>query len=153
MANFTFKGIKLTPEGQKYIKEINEMVDSTIEVGFHEDSGGYENGMTVASVAALNEFGASHMPARPFMKQSFESHEDELMDICEKGTALIANGGTAERALKQIGVFAKGLIQDVIASGDFAPNAPSTIKKKGSAQPLIDSGHMRQSVNYKIKKG
>ena len=36
--------------------------------------------------------------------------------------------------------------------GGFAPNAESTIKKKGSDQPLIDTGYMRQSVNYVVKR-
>ena len=31
------------------------------------------------------------------------------------------------------------------------PNAPSTIRKKGSDKPLIDTGRLRQSVNYVIK--
>ena len=54
--------------------------------------------------------------------------------------------------MKSIGVFQKGLVQAEIVDGDFEPNAPSTIKKKGSDKPLIDTGKMRQSVNFVIVK-
>ena len=43
-------------------------------------------------------------------------------------------------------------MQDKITSGSFAPNAESTIKKKGSSKPLVDTGRMRKSVNYVIQK-
>ena len=43
-------------------------------------------------------------------------------------------------------MFVRGLVQETIKEGEFSPNAPSTIKKKGSDKPLIDTGHMRQSV-------
>ena len=36
--------------------------------------------------------------------------------------------------------------------GDFEPNAPSTIRKKKSDKPLIDTGRMRQSVMTVIDK-
>lgn len=142
----------LTPEGRKFFKELEELAKLEVQVGFHEDAGAYDDGMPVAAIAVLNEFGASQIPARPFMKQSFEAHEKELLKACEQVNKELANGGTAESALKKLGVYAKGVVQDEIVNGGFAPNAPSTIAKKRSEQPLIDSGQMRQSVNYKIEK-
>ena len=62
------------------------------------------------------------------------------------------NGVSAEQVLKDIGIFQKDLIQDKIKEGDFAPNAESTVRKKGSSKPLIDTGRMRQSVNYQIRQ-
>lgn len=56
------------------------------------------------------------------------------------------------RRFSSLGLMAKGLVQDEIVNGDFAPNAESTIQKKGSEQPLIDTGTMRQSVNFVIKR-
>ena len=64
----------------------------------------------------------------------------------------IVSGKSAESVLKKIGIFQKDLMQEKITSGSFTPNAPATIKKKGSSHPLIDSGRMRQSVNYVIQK-
>ena len=141
----------LTPEGKKYFRELKKMTDMEIQVGFQGDQK-YEDGTSIAQVAAVNEFGASDIPERPFMRQSFENHEGELQAACDAAQRLVSSGGSAEQALQQIGEVAKGLVQDEIVNGGFAPNAESTIKKKGSEQPLIDTGTMRQSVNFVVKR-
>ena len=64
----------------------------------------------------------------------------------------LAQGASAQDILEKIGVFQKGLIQRKIVDGTFEPNAPSTIRKKGSSRPLIDTGRMRQSVNFIIRR-
>lgn len=141
----------LTPEGKKYFRELKKMTDMEIQVGFQGDQK-YEDGTSIAQVAAINEFGASDIPERPFMRQSFENHEGELQAACDAAQRLVSSGSSAEQALQQIGVVAKGLVQDEIVNGGFVPNAESTIKKKGSEQPLIDTGTMRQSVNFVVKR-
>lgn len=40
--------------------------------------------------------------------------------------------------MRKTSVFVRGLVQETIKEGEFSPNAPSTIKKKGSDKPLID---------------
>lgn len=141
----------LTAEGKRYFRELKKLEEMEVAAGFQEGSS-YENGATVMEVAAYNEFGSSDTPARPFMKQSFESHGDELQDACDEVNRTLANGGNTQHALEKLGVIAKGLIQEEIVSGNFAPNAASTIAKKGSDKPLIDTGNMRQSVNYVVRR-
>ena len=141
----------LTPEGRRYFEALKKLSELEVQVGFQGDQTA-EDGTSLAEVAAYNEFGSSDTPARPFMKQSFEDHEDELKAACERVNATIASGGSVEQALNALGVTVKGLVQTEIVDGDFAENAPSTIKKKGSDRPLVDTGTMRQSVNYAIKR-
>ena len=141
----------LTPEGKRYFKELQKLAKLEVRVGFQAGEATEEGGADVAEIAAYNELGSSNTPARPFMKQSFETHESDLQKACDEVNRTISNGGTAEQALNKLGVFCKGLVQEQIVSGDFAPNAESTIAKKGSSKPLIDTGTMRQSVNYVIK--
>ena len=152
MADFHITDIDLTKEGKAYLAELQKLIDHEVRVGFEVGKHAYEDGTDLVAIAAFNEFGSSDTPARPFVKQSFELHENELMQICWAALNNIYNGGTAETSLKQIGVFVKGLMQQEIIDGDFEPNAPSTIKKKGSATPLIDTGFMRQNVEYSIKR-
>lgn len=142
----------LTPEGKRYFKELERLSKLEVQVGFQAGEKTYEDGTDLVDVAAYNEYGTSDTPARPFMKQSFENHEDELQKACDRVNQTLNKGGTAEAGLKELGVFVKGLVQEEIVDGGFEPNAPSTIKKKGSEQPLIDTSTMRQSVNYVIKK-
>lgn len=141
----------LTPEGRRYFRELQKMTEMEVRVGFQGDEK-YEDGTTIAEVAAYNEFGSSDTPERPFMRQSFENHESELQAACDAANRLVSSGGSADQALQQIGVVAKGLVQEEIVNGGFAPNAESTIRKKGSEQPLIDTGTMRQSVNFVVKR-
>ncbi len=141
----------LTPEGRRYFRELQKMTNMEVQVGFQGDEK-YEDGTTIAEVAAYNEFGSSDTPERPFMRQSFENHESELQAACDAANRLVSSGGSADQALQQIGVVAKGLVQEEIVNGGFAPNAESTIRKKGSEQPLIDTGTMRQAVNFVVKQ-
>lgn len=87
------------------------------------------------------------------MRDSVDNHAEQINAFLKNQMALLAKGQTtAEQMMKSIGVFQKGLVQAEIVDGDFEPNAPSTIKKKGSDKPLIDTGKMRQSVNFVIVK-
>ncbi len=142
----------LTPEGKKFMKQLRLLEKLEVCVGFQAGESIYEDtGADVAEIAAYNELGSSDTPARPFMRQSFENHQSELQKACDEVNKTLASGGTAEKALDILGVFCKGLIQQEIVDGDFAPNAESTIAKKGSEQPLIDSSHMRESVNFVVR--
>ncbi len=141
----------MTPEGKRYFQQLKKLSELEVRVGFQGDEK-YDDGTSLAEVAAYNELGTSTSPARPFMKQSFENHQAELQAACDRVNATISSGRSAEQALQALGVAVKGLVQEEIVDGDFEPNAESTIKKKGSEQPLIDTGHMRQSVNFVVKR-
>lgn len=141
----------LTPEGKRYFQELKKLAELEVVVGYQEGQT-YDDGASLSEVAAYNEFGSSDTPARPFMKQSFEKRERELQAACNQVNISLSNGDTAQHALNVLGVVAKGMVQEEIGSGDFVPNAPSTVRQKKSDQPLIDTGHMRQSVNYVIRK-
>lgn len=141
-----------TPEGKKYAQEIEKLLGLEVQVGFQAGENDYEDGTSLVEVAAYNEFGTSDTPARPFMKQSFENNEKQLRNACITLEKKIVEGGTAQEALQKLGAVAKGIVQKEIRNGTFEPNKPSTIKRKGSDHPLIDTGHMRQSVQFVIDK-
>ena len=67
-------------------------------------------------------------------------------------SALTEDFAAAQAALGEIGKTQKDYMQVEIDNGNFAPNAASTIRKKGSSHPLVDSGTMRASINYVIEK-
>ena len=101
-----------------------------------------------------NELGTEIAPSRPFLRKSVDENQDKIQEFVAKQTKSLTKGVGAEEVLKLIGIFQKDLIQEKITEGSYVPNAPSTIRKKKSDKPLIDTGRMRQSVNYVIlKKG
>lgn len=143
---------RLTPEGKRFFAEIEKMKQLEVHVGFQAGKATEEDGVDVANVAMWNELGTSRAPARPFLRMSADENESKIRAMCAQQLRNVTQGGNAEDSLKQIGVFQKGLIQEKIVTGSFTPNAPATVRKKGSSRPLIDTGRMRQSVNFVVRK-
>lgn len=143
---------KLTPEGKKFMKELEELGKLQVRVGFqHGREISQADGTDMCDIAAWNELGTSNgIPSRPFMRDSVDKHADEVNRMLEEQATLLKRGVSAKQILKNLGEFQKGMIQQEILDGQFEPNAESTIRKKKSDKPLIDTGHMLQSVNYQI---
>lgn len=151
--DLTFGGqFKLTAEGKKFQDEMNKLMSHEVAVGFIRGTDTYEDGADLVDVATYNEFGTSTIPPRPFMEQGVNNHMKDIQAAIDNAFANVDKGGDAETGLNWIGLAGKAAIQDEIANGDFTPNAPSTVKKKKSSRPLIDTGHMRQSVQYYIRQ-
>lgn len=130
------------PGGTSYGYATKEAADNG-EVRFLKSGTGYmELGITGPHQIKI--------PARPWLIPGARSGNDEYLKIIE---TTIAKGGTAEEALDKVGVVAVAMVQKYMTDLSSPPNAPSTIKKKGSSNPLIDSGAMRQSVTFKIESG
>lgn len=55
--------------------------------------------------------------------------------------------------LEQMGNMAESSVKQAITDLKDPPNARSTIAKKGSDNPLIDTGNLRQSIRYVIDDG
>lgn len=88
-----------------------------------------------------------NIPARPWLNPGVNAGNEEYLKIIERA---LSNGETLSTALERVGVVAVGMVQKYITELRTPPNAPSTIKAKGSSNPLIDSGALRQSVTYKV---
>lgn len=146
---------KLTADGKKVKKELEQLKKLQVRIGFQRGKKKYADETDMCDVALFNELGTSNAPSRPFLRQSVDGNSDKINALCKSIMKNVSNGScTAEEAYKKAGVYIKGLVQEQIKNGEFAANKPSTIKKKGSDNPLIDTGQMRQSVNFVIcKKG
>lgn len=143
---------RMTPEGERFFAQIEELKRNQVFVGFQAGQVADDKGVDMAQIAMFNELGTSTAPARPFLRDSVDENEDVIRDQCGKELKKLTTGATAEAVLKRVGALGVRLVQEKIESGSFEPNAPSTIKKKGSDKPLIDTGRMRQSVKYVVKR-
>jgi hypothetical protein len=121
----------------------------------------------------MQEFGKGKIPPRPAFRQAFDSHRDAYAQFLKDTIgatidALSGGGGRDWKAaeailmknLKTLGVVHAGDIQTSIRDLKNPVNADYTIQKKGSSNPLIDTGRLRQSVTsevvrkrWKTKKG
>ena len=141
--------------GDKLISRMNELARSvtksaTLSVGFLEGST-YPDGTSVPLVAAVQEFGAPsrNIPPRPFFRnmiaQKAESWPDAVAALLE------TNDYDATETLMQTGEGIKGQLQQSIKDTNSPPLAPATIAKKGFDKPLIDTGVMINSIDYKVE--
>lgn len=115
-------------------------------------AGAVNEGLQVAEYAAWNEFGTRSIPARPFMRNYVDNNTDRLIRFMANGVTQISLGNaTTMGLLNALGLEMQNGIKRSITGGDFAPNAPYTIQKKGSNKPLIDTGIMLNSVTFAIR--
>ena len=142
---------KVTAEGKKFQKTLEDLDKLEVRVGIQQGSIG-KNGVDLVNIAMFNELGTVHIPSRPFLRDSVDAHSAEINAFLRSIRSRLIQGGSAEDVLKKIGVFQEGLIQEEIVNGDFVPNSEATIKKKRSEKPLIDTGRMRQSINYVVQE-
>lgn len=143
---------KMTPEGIKFQRMLRQLANMQVRIGFQHGRDTEDNGIDICDIAAWNELGTENMPSRPFLRKSVDENKDKITKFIKTLEGRLARGESAEQILKEIGIFMKDLVQEKITEGDFEPNAESTVKKKGSSKPLIDTGLMRQSVNYVIQE-
>lgn len=142
---------------KRILSELKKFENYVVKAGILSGSGEVD-GVSIVEYATWNENGVAgkkgnwKIPPRPFIKGWADSNKAQIKSTMERLYSQVADGQiTASMALDKLGVFAKSGIQSYIRRGNFAPNAPSTIKKKGSSQPLIDSGAMRNAVNYEVE--
>jgi len=122
----------------------------------HEDEDGKPSGHTVAAIGWFNEFGTmrngkEHVPERSFIRST---HDENLLQIASMKKRLLKKMLDKKmgirKALNVLGQFMKKEIQAKIVNLRSPANAPSTIKRKDSSNPLIATGQMRQSVDYEV---
>lgn len=136
---------------RQLIEQLKSAKEKAVYVGFpaefDEKVEGAEN-FNLASLAAVLEFGNDHIPSRPFLRQTLEENQ-------EKYTALFVQwfdqGVPITQIYERLAIMAQGDVQLNIVRSNWTVNAPSTIKRKKSSKPLIDTGKMRQSVRGVVK--
>jgi hypothetical protein len=143
-------GAKLDAALREMAREISK--PATLRVGFLSKAK-YPDGTSVALVAAVNEYGRPDkgQPPRPFFRNMIADKSPEWPGAI--AGLLKDNGYNAERALELTGSAIAGQLRQSIIDLVSPPLAESTIRRKGFDKPLIDTGHMLQSVDYEVKTG
>lgn len=139
-------------ERQKELRKFNR---ATFAIGVFAEEGSkeYADGTTVADVAAWNEYGVpGKIPARPFVGGYLEEKRPAIQELLKRLAAGVAAGTySAEEAAERAGSTLAGGMKKRIAEGSaFTPNAPSTVARKGSSKPLIDTGQLRSAITYEV---
>lgn len=169
MSNRARINVKIEDKG---VRDLGKKVfggPASVQVGVFGERGAAKAGdssLTIAEIAAVHEFGSSNgrIPQRSFIRSFFDAKTPELMKVLrselEKLVKRVAQTGEPvspadqKKVLDRVGLWMVAQIQARIAGGEIRPPlAQSTIDRKGSSTPLIDTGQLRSSIAHKVEVG
>ena len=114
----------------------------------------YPDGPQVAAVATVNNYGSDsrNIPARPFMSIAAKPAMKAIKPI---QAAMLKKVNADLIDIEKVQVVAAPVavneFKKTIKTLNSPPNKPSTVKNKGSSNPLIDTGLLRQSITYQVR--
>lgn len=149
--------IRISQKGTNFAalkRNADQLSKKTLAVGVLPSAGkDKDTGADLVDIATWNEYGTSRIPERPFMRIAESKNSESWLKLAEGVAEKIVEGKfSEEQGMELIGNRMVGDIQKVIGDkSQLAPNAPSTIKRKKSDAPLIDTGNLRQSISFEVR--
>lgn len=104
-------------------------------------------------LGVVHEFGLG-VPERSFLRSTFDKQKDHWYRLTHRLLRATSRGKLElETAMRLIGEQMKADVKKSITSGAGVPppNAPSTIARKGSSRPLVDSARLVGSIDYEVR--
>jgi hypothetical protein len=144
---------------EKLKKELLKGSDQEIQVGIVEPTnyGPDNDNLSVAQVWQWQEEGlpAQNIPPRPAIRVGFmapikKGSYDKM--FAESMQRIASGNSTFKQEYTRIGVQAKADLKQAVADWDTPRNAPLTVELKGFDNPLIDSGLLYESIDFKVDK-
>lgn len=134
---------------ENLLKLANENVLVGVPAGKTED-----DGTSLALIAAVHEYGSPehNVPERSFIRSAILSSKLLFRKLnlhnCKK---VFRNEMSVDKALAQVGLLGQAQVQIKMHEGPFTPLKPATVRAKNSSQPLIDTGHLIQSITFAVE--
>lgn len=146
--------VKIVDHGWGRIKkQVAMMSNVALTVGIQSDAGVNDEGTSIALYAYYNEFGTDRIPERPFIRSTADEQRTKWNGLLDRVFQNALDGkGNMLTNLKLVGEVAQKDIQRKITTLREPPNAPSTIERKGSSNPLIDVGTMRGAIRWNLER-
>lgn len=142
------RALKKATRNLKTGRKVSEKLAETIATG------GKGEAISLAMIAATHEFGSpeQNIPERSFLRGGIRRGIPKFNKVNEDSLRKVVRGEmTCAGALDRLGVVAVGEVKREFVVGNFVPNKPATIKRKGSSRPLIDTAQLRQSITYQLE--
>ena len=119
-----------------------------------------QDGVTALDKGIWNEFGTQkrsggwHVPPRSFVRAWFDENRAQAhRKLAGLMRQVLAGKIDEEKAFDRFGVWCTASMKDRIKRQVPPPNAESTVDRKGSSTPLIDTGHLRSAISYETRHG
>ena len=166
----------MTTTGEKFnripdlVRELQYLASHQVEIGIFADAS-RDGAVPMLVIAAANEFGAKIpkrqarfedldgenpekwviIPERSYLRAWFDENVDVLQATMERLIGQVVEGKISGRAaLETIGGYVVTHVQAYMVDLKTPPNAPSTIARKGSSNPLIDTGQLKDAITWRV---
>lgn len=121
---------------ERYVKKDGQVVEK-------------DSDLHTATVMAALEFGTKTQPERAPLRSGIENAKPSIKRLYNKTIPDVIDGKVDIDTMQRlVGELCVGSVVEFMSSSPPPPNAPSTIKAKGSSTTTINSGHTRQSITY-----
>lgn len=141
---------------------IEKLATTRVMVGVPAEKGARQDDEPInnAALAYIMDNGAPEagIPARPFMRPGIMAKQAEITAALRKtGEAALDGPERAEKGFHRVGLIGQAAVRAKINDGPFQPLADSTIEDRRArgrtgTKPLIDTGQLRNAINYVIRK-
>lgn len=141
---------------QKSIKELKK-IDVFVGVP-QEEAGREQNGITNAELLYIHTNGSltNNIPPRPIVEPAIQDSKEEIGTLLKEAILKALEGDTdgAMAGMERAGTQGENAVKGWFTNpkNNWAENAESTKKRKGSSKPLIDTGQLRKSITHVVKK-
>jgi hypothetical protein len=163
--NIKVKNNKQLPrDAIDFIKNNSQLVGIPQNKASREKDGNQKaSAVTNAELLYIHTNGspARNIPARPVIEPAIENSVDKLVKRMKIVFQMLLDGNItgATLELDKTGMYAQNIVRNwfVDPLNHWAPNSPSVIaakRRKGATdpKPLIDTGELRKSITYVIRR-
>lgn len=121
-------------------------------VGLGSPEPAYDGEASIIEVAIRNNYGMG-VPRRAYFEEARDKMQDTYKTVMEKtGRQMLTGEADPRKVLDLAGLEAESDVRNSIDNGNWTPNSPATIARKGSSKPLIDTSTMRNRVTHAVRK-
>lgn len=139
-----------------YYKAVQELNSAVVRVGLFAAVGD-----KVLTKGIVNEFGTTKagknhnitIPERSFIRSTYNKQYKKVgRRFGQVFESFSTRNYNVKGKLKLIGLEQENETKKTITEMKTPANAPSTVKKKGSSHPLIDTGELRMKISSEVTK-
>lgn len=151
------KHVKDDKREQQRMEKLLRTLQSSphVAVGILQDAPANEH-FSVVDLAMVHEFGSKdgRIPQRSFIRSTCDALRESHIKLTTALQNKIIDGKISiTQALTQLGeVVSKDMVQ-AINRGIEPTLASSTIRRKRSSKPLIDTGRLKGSITHEVRGG
>ncbi len=142
--------------GWKALRKQLEREPHHVVIGVQGDDANREGeGIDNVGLATVHEFGTGSVPERSFLRSTMTKNEKKYAALA----ARVAKGLVESRfdLVDGLSLLGEAVVSDVkgrIEKNQLGvPLSERTIKRKGSSTPLIDTGQLKNSITYQVRRG